>query len=484
MHFTSTCVCSAIALAVLSSSAIAEADQGDKGKKEIHAKNKKAMENFDMLEFEAARSALTDALSLARKHKLDKDKVVARVYLNLGIVEYAGLKDEAAAKSAFASAVAIDPDIQIDVAYKTEGMAELLSSVKKGGGKSGGGERGGGNLFSGDGDGGGADCETIEGIDHTLIEAGKPGVTQTISARVGSGLGADKVTLYYRAQGSVDFTEIAMTKRGGCKFEGKIPAAAMKGEAVHYYVAATRGKKSLASRGSSGSPNIIELGGGGAGGGDSDENPLGGGGGDSGGDLSGGVEPEGPRKKPTILVSLALGTGGGYVTGTTEVAGSEVGCCFAPALLHLLPEIGYYFSRQMSLSAAFRMGFAVGANVMGHATAAPAGLLRLRYALDESGSGVQVSGAIGGGIIRHTVKVEEAPSGMDTDTTASGPVLIGGGIGYTKPISGSMAFVGELNTLAAFPAGIKELGTCPGSGCVKPHFGLQFDINLGVLLSF
>jgi hypothetical protein len=196
------------------------------------------------------------------------------------------------------------------------------------------------------------------------------------------------------------------------------------------------------------------------------------------------VETDGGKKKPTILISLAVGTGGGYVSGTTEVAGSDVGCCFAPALLHVFPEIGYYFSRQMSLSAAFRMGFAVGANVMGHATAAPAGLLRLRYALDESGAGFQVSGAIGGGIIRHVVKVEEAPSGMDADTTASGPFLIGGGVGYKKPISGSMAFVGELNSLAAVPVGIKEIGTCPGEGCVKPHFGLQFDINLGVLMSF
>ena len=487
MHFTSICVCSAIAVAVLSSSAIAEADQSDKGKKEIQAKSKKAMESFDMLEFEAARSALADALSVAKKHKLEKDKVVARVYLNLGIVEFAGLKDEAAAKTAFASAVAIDPNIQIDVAYKTDGMAELLSAVKKGGGGGGkaGGSRAGGedNLFaeSGEEAAGGADCDAIDGIDHALIEAGKPGVSQSISARLGSGVGADKVTLFYRAQGAVDFTAVPMKKGKGCSFEAEIPASAMKGEAVHYYVAALKGKRSLASRGSSGSPNIIELGG--AGGAmDSDENPLGG---STGGDISGGVEASGEGGgKKTVFVSLAVGTGGGYVTGTTEVAGSEVGCCFAPALLHLLPEIGYYFSRQLSLSAAFRMGFAMGANVMGHATAAPAGLLRLRYALAESGDGVQVSGAVGGGIIRHTVKVEEAPSGMDTDTTASGPVLIGGGLGYIKPISGSMRFVGEINTLAAIPAGIKELGTCPGSGCVKPHFGLQFDINLGVLLAF
>jgi len=477
MRFTSTCVCSAIALAVLSSSAIAEADQGDKSKKEIQAKNKKAMESFDMLEFEQARSTLGEALQLAKKSKLGKDKVVARVYLNLGIVEYAGLKDEDAAKSAFTQAVAIDPSIQIDVAYKTEGMAELLTAVKKGGGKT---EE---PTLPEEGGDAGADCDAIEGIDHTLVETGKPGQPQTISARVGSGLGADKVSLFYRAQGTVEFTEVPMTKRDGCSFEAKIPAGAMKGEAVHYYVAALKGKKSLASRGSSGSPNIIDLAS--VAGGGNDDNPLASSGGGGGGDISGGVETDtGGGKKKTVFVSLAVGTGGGYVTGTTEVADSEVGCCFAPALLHLFPEIGYYFSRQLSLSAAFRMGFALGANVMGHATAAPAGLLRMRYALDESGAGFQVSGAIGGGIIRHTVKVEEAPSGMDTDTTASGPFLIGGGLGYTKPMTGSMSFVGELNALAAAPVGIKELGTCPGEGCVKPHFGLQFDINLGLLLAF
>src|SRR5687768_808619 len=301
------------------------------------------MESFDMLEFEAARSALTDALSVAKKHKLDKDKVVARVYLNLGIVEFAGLKDEDAARTAFASAVAIDPDIQIDVAYKTDGMAELLTAVKKGGGK-GGGSKGGGeeNLFAETGEeAGGADCDAIEGIDHALIEAGRPGVSQPISARLGSTVGADKVTLFYRAQGAVDFVAVPMKKSKGCSFEAEIPASAMKGESVHYYVAALKGKRSLASRGSSGSPNIIELGGGGGGGADSDENPLGGG--SSGGDLTGEVETGGGDSKKTIFVSLAVGTGGGYVTGTTEVAGSEVGCCFAPALFHLLPEVGYYF---------------------------------------------------------------------------------------------------------------------------------------------
>ena len=73
---------------------------------------------------------------------------------------------------------------------------------------------------------------------------------------------------------------------------------------------------------------------------------------------------------------------------------------------------------------------------------------------------------------------------MDTDTTASGPFLVGGGIGYLMALSGPMQLVAELNALAAIPGGIKELGPCPGSGCVRPNFGVQADFNLGILLAF
>ncbi|HLU64732.1 MAG TPA: hypothetical protein VKZ63_00565 [Kofleriaceae bacterium] len=458
-----TVVCAALALCTLAASS-AQA-QGDKARKEIQARSKTAMENFDILEFEKAKSGLQEALAIAEKAGLGKDKLVARVYLNLGIVELAGLENEDGAREAFAAAVAIDPTIEIDVAYRTDAMAALLEAAK---------EEAGGSLF-GDPAAGGGDCDTLEGVDHTLVDQAEPGVSKTIQARVSDSLGADRVSLFYRVAGAEKYKEVPMERGDGCSYQADIPGAAMTGESIHYSVAAMSGDEALASRGSSRSPNIIELTTGGGGGGGDDDNPLG---------VAATGGPGGPSGKPTVFVSVAVGTGGGYVTGATEVAQSEVDCCFAPALLHLFPEIGYYFNRQMSLSAAFRMGFAVGANVEGHATAAPAGLLRLRYALDESGHGVHVSGAVGGGVIRNTVKVEQAAEGMNTDTTVSGPFLIGGGIGYSKPMSGSMQLVGEVNALAAIPGGIKELGTCPGSGCVRPHFGLQFDFNLGILFAF
>ena len=58
------------------------------------------------------------------------------------------------------------------------------------------------------------------------------------------------------------------------------------------------------------------------------------------------------------------------------------------------------------------------------------------------------------------------------------------GLAYLRSMSRSLKLVFELDGLAAFPGGIEELGTCPGAGCVKPSFGFQFDLDLGLSLAF
>jgi hypothetical protein len=434
--------------------------------KEVESKTVAAMENFDLLEFETARKQLAEAVALARKNKLDRQPAVARAYLDLGIVEFAGLKDAEAAREAFAAAVAIDPDIEIGVAYRTPAMAELLKEVKKGPTPAAADDADAREEPAGDG------CGAIPGIEHTPVDRGVIGQQQTISARVGDPVKAERVSLFYRAAEAARYIEVPMRRRAGsCAYVAAIPGTAMHGSAIHYYVAAVAGGQTVASKGSRTSPNIIELGAGDA----------------AGEAASPSVErgrPAARGGKKKVFVSLAVGTGGGYVSGTTEVVGSEVDCCVALSPVHFFPEIGYYFTRRLSLSAAFRMGFALGANVAGHATAAPSGLLRLRFALSDSGEGFLLSVAGGGGIIRNTVKVEEAASGMNTDTTASGPFIGGAGLGYLKALSGATHLIAELNALAAFPGGIEELGPCPGSGCVRPNFGVEVDFNFGVLFAF
>src|SRR5262249_41360534 len=96
---------------------------------EIAAKTKAAMASYDALDYDAARRQLNQALAIARKARLDKDPIVARVYLDLGIAQLAA-SDPEAARAALRSAVQIDPKIAIDAAYRSPELVKLLEQVR------------------------------------------------------------------------------------------------------------------------------------------------------------------------------------------------------------------------------------------------------------------------------------------------------------------------------------------------------------------
>lgn len=445
-------------------------------KTDVQTKVKEAMENYDLMDYDAARKLLNQALAIAKKSRLDKDPVTAKAHLSLGIVQFVNQQTDAA-KLSFLSAVQIDPKIDIDPAYKSDDMAKLLEQARQ--------EAGGGGepdaLPSGPVDSG-VDCTTVEGLQHEIVDTAPAGAPLTIEAYLGPDVTATKVSVMYRPEGSTDFKEVQMQKQGECKYTGAIPPSAFKGSLVHYYVAAYGdGAKPVASKGSSGSPNIIEVSGVAAGGSLGDnENPLGGGGG-GGGSVSSNVTVGGP-KRARIMIALAGGTGIGYVTGMTEGDGtthSEVkNCCLGSSLVVLQPEIGYFVSPQLSVGIAGRIGIPVGANVMGHATVAPAGLVRVRYALSKSGDGLRVMGQLGAGILRNTIKLDNSEPGMDTDIVAQGPLLVGGGIGFTRHLTSSVAVMADLSAIGAI-AVVDSLGAAP---VLNNGFGA--DLSLGIQLGF
>src|SRR5438067_391920 len=127
-------------------------------KGDIEKKLKEAMESYDLLDYDAAKKSLNQALAAAKKAKLDKDPIVARAYLDLGIVAFA-VPDAEAAKVSFLSAVQIEPKIQIDPAYKTAEIAALLDEAR--------GEAGGGGAAE---TGPAEDCGAVKGLQHTIIE--------------------------------------------------------------------------------------------------------------------------------------------------------------------------------------------------------------------------------------------------------------------------------------------------------------------------
>ncbi len=448
---------------------------------DIRERSTEAMENFDLLEFDEAKRLLEEALQIAKRKKI-RTPLVASVYLNLGVVYFSGFDDADKAKAQFVKAVEIDNSVEIDAAYRTSAMAKLLAESRT---LAGVGKGTGNNDVSNDDD---VDCASVEGLAHELLEVVTAGQPATVTAHLGSDTSARSVHLYYRTKGSTDFEDVTMKKRGECKFVGTIPADALSSDIIHYYVAALSEKgKRVSSRGSAGSPNIIEVQAAvGAGFGDADdENPLNGSqittDSGSSADQDSSVSKVGPIGKsnsPKLFLTIAAGSGAGYVNGETEQVKSPVGCCVAPAFLHVLPELGYFLNQRMAIALALRLGFPIGANRRGHATAAPSALLRIHYSLSSNGGdGLSLIGAIGGGLIRHTIKIEDQPKDMNIDTAASGPLLVGAGINYIRSLAGPMRFVLGLNTTAGIPITSKFQGVTPG-------FALQVDANLGIMFAF
>jgi len=460
-------------LAILVTFRLAHAD----GRGDVEKKIKEAMEQYDLMDYDAAKKLLNQALTSAKKAKLDKDPVSAKAYLDLGIVAFVN-NDPDAAKLAFLSAVQIDSKIQIDAAYKTPEMAKLLDQTR--------GEAGGGGASEPVASGGGnVDCGSVKGLQHDIIDTAKGGAPLSVEAKLGSDVKASRVSVFYRPEGATEFSEIKMAA-DGCTYKASIPASGMKGSLVHYYIAAYGdGPKPVAAKGSQGSPNIIEITAAAAGGGGShgdDEDPIGskketGGGASGGGEVSSSVTVSGP-KKPHVMLAVSGGTGTGYVTGTTEANNPVKTCCVGNAIAVIMPELGYFVSPQVTVSIAARIGLPLGANIDGHATAAPGALLRVRYALSPSGQGLRVMGQVGAGILRNTIKLDNAQAGMDTDIVAQGPLLVGGGVGFTKNLSGNVAFIADLSALAGI-AVVDHLGSAP-----KLNSGLSADLSLGLQLGF
>ncbi len=460
-----------VILALLLAGGVAHADP----KADADKAAKSAMESYDLMDYDAAKASLQKAIAAATKAKLDKDPVSAKLYVYLGITSFAG-GDADGAKKAFTAAVKIDPKIQIEAAYKAPELTKLLDSVR--------GDAGGtpGPTEPGDG----TDCASIKGLQFKEPDGGKTGTPQPIEAYLAADITAARVVVMYRPEGATDFTEGKLTK-SGCKYTGSIPGTALKGSILHYYVAAMDANNrpiSGATAGSSRTPNLLEITAG-AGGvlpndGEDPLNKKGGGGGGGGGGVTKGTTITG-GKPARVFIAVSGGTGFGYVTGITEANNEVQTCCVGNSLVVLTPELGYYVNPQLSIGLAGRVGFPLGANVdppnAKHSTIAPAAVVRVRYALSESGEGLRFMGQVGGGVMRNTIKLQMQANGGDTDIVAQGPLLLGAGIGFVKQLTGNLAFMADVSAMAGI-AVVDKLGTA------RLNTGIGGDVSLGLAVGF
>jgi len=92
--------------------------------------NTQALEAYQALDIDTARSKLEEALGLAQSSGYFGPEV-AQTYMNLGVVFVAGMNDRDQGLTAFVSAVCIQPDIQLDPLLSTPDVQAVYAQAQQ-----------------------------------------------------------------------------------------------------------------------------------------------------------------------------------------------------------------------------------------------------------------------------------------------------------------------------------------------------------------
>ncbi len=199
-----------VSVLVLVCAAVATPARADDVEKQVIKMNKRAMDDYDSLEFESSRRTLVDALEKLRSNGLDDGPTAAKTYLNLGIVYINGFKDRNRGQQQFLNALKINAQIKVDPAVATPETDEAYAAAKR-------------QLAAS------APVEPktpeeptvpstptpttptpapgdeVHGLVHNGVDESRPNAPVPIRAKLGSDVGATRVFLFYRGSGQEDF---------------------------------------------------------------------------------------------------------------------------------------------------------------------------------------------------------------------------------------------------------------------------------------
>jgi hypothetical protein len=295
--------------------------------------NKRAIDDYDTLEFDSAKRKLLDALVTGKKAGLDAHPVMARTYVHLGAVYIVGMKDHGKGLQSFVRALEIDPTIRIEKSMSAPDLEDVFAEATKRVRP-----RAGAVAAApppevaaapppeaapppappppppkpkrrapimedatapaaappppprpraSDDDSGEPDLPVhIDALDCPTPDETPPDKSVKLRCAAANNLGLAKVFLLYRLPGSEDYGTVEMSRTPKGWYEGKIPKKAVTGKSVQFYFEGRNADgKAVVSNGRSDSPNLIviredaaaeeaeaETGGGQAA--DTEENPL------------------------------------------------------------------------------------------------------------------------------------------------------------------------------------------------------------------
>jgi hypothetical protein len=454
--------------------------------------NRDALAAIDRREFEKAREILKKALELCEASGMDKHPIAARTHVHMGVVILEGFKNRELGEKQFAEALAIEPTIVMTPALATPEVNDAFEEAKEQAKNGGAGSGAAGNAPAA------AEAapppetrapaskpaSSSGGFTYHTVSEVKQGHAIKVTVNLDENLKFHKVVLAYRPQGTSDFLGREMDPVGPGAYSAEIPDRATTGSSVAYYIEAQDDDgQPVANRGTEERPLVIQLGGelrpeharssvAKSSQDDSDDSTT--------------VREEGEPEDEgqTWFASVRLGSGVGYASGTGETnANLPVSGAFAATSLgQVEPEVGYWVSPNLLLSAQGRIQVVSGPTELVDPTSGkvyqPADLALALFAKASWYFGSDafrpfLSGGLGGGQIRHVVTFGAYKDCGATrtqtcvDTVVAGPALaeVGGGILYK--LTGNFGLVAGSNLEVA-----------------APKFTFNIDLNAGVAASF
>lgn len=200
-----------------------------------------AVENYDLADYASARDELLAAIEKAKQGGLDKDLVNAKTHVMLGAIYLIGMRNEPKAMEHFKVALQIAPVIQAEPPLDTEAVKSALARAD-------------------------AEvhpvitCKNMRGIDHQQVAQADSGLPVKVMFKAGPELRKGTAHLSYRTESATDFVEVDMAPQGECEYAGEIPADAVTGQVIHYFVAMKKDDgRYIAMRGNHKSPYPINV---------------------------------------------------------------------------------------------------------------------------------------------------------------------------------------------------------------------------------
>ncbi|HEY4184116.1 MAG TPA: tetratricopeptide repeat protein, partial [Polyangia bacterium] len=472
--------------------------------------NKRAMDDYDTADFDAAKKALLDAEKAGKRAGLETHPVMARTYIHLGAVYVLGFKDKNKAQHYFEKALDIQADIKLDRNMTSATVKDAFAAVVAKRDTTGGGDDSAPPAPSSgskknrrvdlDAVPPPTDSETesgsaskrrrgsdssddepdlpskIEALDCPYPNEAPPGKKLTLRCAAADNLGIANVNLYFKGFQMEDFESIAMEKSPKGWWQAVLPKKSVDGKSVQFYFEGVDASdQPVVSNGRAESPNVLVLvnksaqktkkrr---------EEEDPL----------ANTDTDFEG-RKFGNRRFWIGVGVGTGLVlpfSGTPEAlvngykdeghAPAVPGIGWA-GLLHVAPTIGIQFNPNIGLSIEGRdqwIRTPKGVSSTVAASGAHSVLVKLLFYTHQQRFRFFYGGGAGGGEgIREIVNVQQPGQSSFQDTVRIGPYLITAAGGmifeFTKAVSGVL----QLNAYVGFP-----------------KKGMSADGNLGIQFNF